>query len=138
MTFNEFHNALRILCWNIERREVPWMTNEQWSWFNRDTVKWFVSAPDADAHRIFAIIEARQPKRDKPGDDVDDLINEVLLHVDDDPDHMMDAAEKMTDDPDPPYDEGAAYDEAQAAEAAESFAKLRDMMDAGRGHLVRK
>lgn len=95
MTFNEFHNALRILCWNIGRSEVPWMGPSQWWAFQDDAPAFFVRANDKDAQRIWAIIEARQPKRSKPGDDVDDLINEVLLHVDDDPDHMMDASEKM-------------------------------------------
>ena len=76
MTFNEFHNALRILCWNIERREVPWMTASQWWEYQKDAAEWFVRANDADAHRIWAIIEARQPKRSKPGDDVDNQPDE--------------------------------------------------------------
>jgi len=119
MNFNEFHNAVRILCWNIERNEVGFMTSGQWLDFQRNPTAWFVRANDADAHRIFAIIEARQPKWDKPGDDVDDLINEVLLHVD--------------DDPEPP-----TFDEALGAKADADARYVRDMMDAGRGHLVRK
>ena len=110
MTFNEFHNALRILCWNIERSEVPWMTSGQWAAFNYNPTAWFVRANDADAHRIFAIIEARQPKRDKPGDDVDDL----------------------------PDDEPPTFDEALGAKCDADARYVRDMMDAGRGHLVRK
>jgi len=112
MDFNEFHNALRILCWNIDRREVPWMTANQWTAFNYNPTAWFVRANDADAHRIFVVIEARQPKRSKPGDDVDDL-----------PD----------DDPEPP-----TYDEALGAQCDADARYVRDMMDAGRGHLLRK
>ena len=112
MDFNEFHNALRILCWNIERSEVPWMTDTQWGYFSPRPDKWFVTANDADAQRIWAVIEARQPKRSKPGDDVDDL-----------PD----------DDPEPP-----TYDEALGAKCDAEARYERDMMDAGRGHLLRK
>ena len=85
MTFDEFHNALRILCWDINYREVDWMTGDQWRWFSKDAPDFFVRAGDADAKRIWGVIVARQPKCSKPGDDVDDLINELLLHVDDDP-----------------------------------------------------
>ena len=112
MDFNEFHNALRILCWNIEYREAQWMTPSQWAAFNKNPTDWFVRANDADAQRIWAVIEARQPKPSKPGDDVDDL-----------PD----------DDPEPP-----TYDEALAAKCDADARYVRDMMDAGRGHLVRK
>ena len=61
MTFDEFHNALRILCWNIERREVPWMTAQEWWEFQSDAPAFFVHANDTNAHRIWDIIEARQP-----------------------------------------------------------------------------
>ena len=112
MDFNEFHNALRILCWNIERSEMQWMTSGQWAAFNDNPAAWFVRAGDDAAQRIWAVIEARQPKPSKPGDDVDDL-----------PD----------DDPEPP-----TYDEALAAKCDADARYVRDMMDAGRGHLVRK
>jgi len=36
MNFNEFHNAVRILCWNIERNEVGFMTSGQWLDFQRN------------------------------------------------------------------------------------------------------
>ena len=110
MDFNEFHNGLRILCWNIERREVPWMTTYQWMAFNKDAPEFFVRANDADAQRIWAVIKARQPKRSKPGDDVDDL----------------------------PDDEPPTYDEALGAKCDADARYVRDMMDAGRGHLLRK
>jgi hypothetical protein len=63
MTFNEFHNNLRILCWNIERYEVPWMDAAEWGAFTKDPVIFFIRANDTDAHRIWAIIKARQPKQ---------------------------------------------------------------------------
>ena len=112
MSFKEFHNALRILCWNIDRREVPWMTTYQWMAFNKNAPEFFVRANDADAQRIWTVIEARQPKKSKPGDDVDDLVD---------------------DDPEPP-----TYDEALAAKCDADVRYVRDMMDAGRGHLLRK
>jgi len=112
MTFNEFHNALRILCWNIERAEMPWMTAGEWWKFQKDPSDFFVRANDVDAKRIWAIIEARQPKPSKPGDDVDDLVD---------------------DDPEPP-----TYDEALGAKCDADARYVRDMMDAGRGHLLRK
>ena len=62
MTFDEFHNGLRILCWNIERSEVPWMTTEQWMDFQKKPPEWFVRANDDDAQRIWEIIEARLPR----------------------------------------------------------------------------
>ena len=59
MNQRQFHNALRILrC--IDYREVPWMSNAQWTNF-RDGPYEFVIRCDDDAYdRIWAVIEERQ------------------------------------------------------------------------------
>lgn len=66
MTFAQFHNALRVLTIidydelvaagveNIDRR---------WASFQADPFRWFIRASDADAAKVWAIIEARQSRR---------------------------------------------------------------------------
>ena len=140
MTFNEFHNGLRILCWGIDRREVDWMSSYQWLAFNKNAPEFFVRANDADAKRIWAVIKARQLKRAKPGDDVDDIPDEELPTYGDTLAAKVDAMlfgndmdELLDDEPEPP-----TYDDALAAKADADVRYVRDMMDAGRGHLLRK
>jgi hypothetical protein len=61
-TKREFHNNLRILrC--IDRWEVDWMADEQWSAFQNHPWVWVIRCSDADYDRIWSVIEARQPKK---------------------------------------------------------------------------
>lgn len=65
MTFAEFHNALRILM-SIDRHEleaagvIKARDHNAWGEFRRDPFRWFIRADDADAPKIWAIIERRQ------------------------------------------------------------------------------
>lgn len=65
MFLREFHNALRILG-NIERDELlsagVTLTDLQWSVFQTDPFRWLIKASDEDAPKVWALIEARQPK----------------------------------------------------------------------------
>lgn len=54
-----FHNALRILC-NIDKPD--WMTDEQWRWFNANPHDFYIKCGDEIEDKLWAIIEARQPK----------------------------------------------------------------------------
>lgn len=60
MTFNEFHNALRILV-NIDMDEfckaVP--DEKQWAAFAINPHGWFIRACDAHAKPIWKIVEER-------------------------------------------------------------------------------
>ena len=74
MTFDEFHNGLRILTLidsdELVRgglgswlpRELGGMSHrEAWSEFYRDPFRFFLSADDETAEKLWAIIEGRQP-----------------------------------------------------------------------------
>ncbi len=76
MNFNEFHNALRIMR-NIDMDEFVHVidpdtdgsppkegnpSRTQWAMFHQNPYTWFIRAPDAQAERLFAYIETRQPK----------------------------------------------------------------------------
>lgn len=61
MNKREFHNALRILR-NIDHHEVPWMSREKWREFRSFPHNFCIRCSDADYDRIWAVIEARQPK----------------------------------------------------------------------------
>lgn len=63
MTFAEFHNALRIML-NIDRDELG-LDVFAWQTFQRDPYRWFIKACDADARKVWKIIEARQPIPDR-------------------------------------------------------------------------
>lgn len=70
MTFERFHNALRILL-NIEWHEFAGAIgplyhdgrppHEQWERFRNDPHRWFISAPTAHARAIWELVKARQP-----------------------------------------------------------------------------
>ncbi len=60
MTFERFHNALRIML-NIDRDEIG-LDVFAWESFQRSPFHWFIKACDADALKVWAIIESRQPK----------------------------------------------------------------------------
>jgi len=116
------------------------MSSYQWLAFNKNAPEFFVRANDADAKRIWAVIKARQLKRAKPGDDVDDIPDEELPTYGDTLAAKVDAMlfggdmdELLDDEPEPP-----TYDDALAAKADADVRYVRDMMDAGRGHLLRK
>jgi hypothetical protein len=59
LTCASFHNALRIML-NLEREELG-LDVFAWETFQRDPYRWFIRASDADAERIWVLIEARQP-----------------------------------------------------------------------------
>ena len=78
MTFNQFHNALRVLL-NIDADEflaachpdVPvvdidnpahYAVYQDWCAFSNNPYMWFIRASDADAKAIWAIIEKRNEK----------------------------------------------------------------------------
>lgn len=65
MTFAEFHNALRIMRsidqWELAPAGVE-MDAQQWRRFRENPYVWFMHASDDDARKVWAIIEARQPK----------------------------------------------------------------------------
>lgn len=59
MTFNEFHNALRILH-SIDRHEIPMILSEEdWLIFQGNPYYWFIRAENAKARAVWAVIEAR-------------------------------------------------------------------------------
>lgn len=65
MTLAEFSNALRIL------HSIDWpdakgiMSGEAYDYdYRRDPVRYFLRADDATQAKLWAIIEARRPKRD--------------------------------------------------------------------------
>lgn len=64
MTFAEFHNALRILT-SIDHHElvaagVNLDAPNNWPVFRADPFRWFIRASDADAQKVWRIIERRQ------------------------------------------------------------------------------
>ena len=66
MTFEEFHNALRILtsidCHELEEAGVIRAGDlAAWGAFRLHPYQWFVRADDAAARALFGIIERRQP-----------------------------------------------------------------------------
>lgn len=67
MTFNRFHNALRIML-SIDRVELAdggiRLSDEEWHAFRSDPYFWFIRAGDNAARSLWAIIEARQTPRD--------------------------------------------------------------------------
>ena len=59
MTFEEFHNALRVLR-SIDRHEIGRILSEQdWLDFRYNPQDWFIRAEDAKARAVWAVIEAR-------------------------------------------------------------------------------
>jgi hypothetical protein len=66
MTFEQFHNALRILLC-IDRRELEQIgviegpsDNEEWDAFRRDPFRWFIRADDETAGKVWRLIQKRQ------------------------------------------------------------------------------
>ena len=57
-----FHNALRILI-NIDRHDLvgAGVGGHHWPAFRKDPYRWFIAATDADAERVWLLIESRQP-----------------------------------------------------------------------------
>jgi len=51
----------RILI-GIDHYEVDWMTEEQWQAFRSDPFRFCITAAPEDYDRIWAVVEARQPK----------------------------------------------------------------------------
>ncbi len=62
MNNREFHNNLRILR-GIDHYEVPWMNWDEWRIFRNHPYEFCIRCSDVDYDRIWAVIEARQPKR---------------------------------------------------------------------------
>jgi hypothetical protein len=64
---HRFINALRI-CANIDRWQLEEagvkMDDTHWSRFTNSIDVWFMKASDADAERVWGIIDAQQPKRE--------------------------------------------------------------------------
>ncbi|MDH3376200.1 MAG: hypothetical protein OEQ39_04430 [Gammaproteobacteria bacterium] len=59
MTFEQFHNALRILR-SIDRHEIPLILNEHdWQDFRNKPHEWFIQAADNKARAVWTVIEAR-------------------------------------------------------------------------------
>lgn len=64
MTKREFHNGLRVLL-NLDRDELikggVLKPNDHngWGEFRRDPYRWFVRAPDAEADKIWKLVEKR-------------------------------------------------------------------------------
>ena len=72
---HRFHNALRIMV-NIERHELAdgglVLSPEGWWAFQSDPYRWFIRASDADAVKVWALIESRQrPRAFAPADAVE-------------------------------------------------------------------
>ncbi len=64
MTKDQFHNILRIMR-GIDRHElvdagVDMTDPKEWPRFMNDPYTWFIKASDADADKVWAIIERRQ------------------------------------------------------------------------------
>ncbi|MBI1182614.1 MAG: hypothetical protein GC201_18905 [Alphaproteobacteria bacterium] len=66
--FGRFHNALRIMI-NLDRHELVAAgilkhgDHNAWGTFHRDPYRWFIRAPDAQARKLWGLIESRQPER---------------------------------------------------------------------------
>lgn len=62
MTFDEFHNGLRILL-NIDKRCFDAAVGEaesyRWEVFVRDPWRWFIAAPTPVAKKVWEIVESR-------------------------------------------------------------------------------
>ena len=68
MTFDQFHNGLRILR-AIDRHElveaqvIAAGDDEAWMNFQLDPYRFFIRADDTTAWRLWTLIESRQPTR---------------------------------------------------------------------------
>lgn len=67
MTFDEFHNALRIMASLDEHELVAASVIESddkgaWGDFTADPYRWFIRAADQDAVKLWALIQSRQTK----------------------------------------------------------------------------
>jgi len=64
MTFEQFHNALRILL-NIDRDKMEYAgiidrgDLNAWGEFRRNPFRWFICVPDEKAKKLFSIIKER-------------------------------------------------------------------------------
>ena len=64
MTIDEFHNGLRILL-NIDMDQledagvIEKGDRRNWHEFRQDPFRWFITAPDAVADRLWALMEKR-------------------------------------------------------------------------------
>ena len=59
MTFEEFHNGLRILL-NIDQDEFEaGVDDSSWPVFRNDPHRWFIQASDKAAQRLWALMQAR-------------------------------------------------------------------------------
>lgn len=62
MTLSQFHNALRVLnsidWYELEAAGVE-SVEGRWASFQQDPYRWFIKASDADAAKVFSIIEGR-------------------------------------------------------------------------------
>ena len=64
MTIDEFHNGLRILL-NIDLHElvdadvIEATDCDAWVHFRTDPFRWFITAPDAVADRLWALMKKR-------------------------------------------------------------------------------
>lgn len=64
MTLREFHNGLRLLL-NIDMFELEEAgvieagDRRDWRRFRKDPFRWFITAPDAIADRLWALMEKR-------------------------------------------------------------------------------
>lgn len=67
MTFQQFHNALRIMA-SIDRDEceraglVPRGDHNAWGEFRRNPYRWFLRQDDITARIFWNLIKERQPK----------------------------------------------------------------------------
>jgi len=64
MTLREFHNGLRILL-NLDRDVledagiIKPADHNAWGTFKRDPFRWFITAPDAVADRLWGLMQKR-------------------------------------------------------------------------------
>jgi hypothetical protein len=65
MSFHRFHNALRILLStdrvDLDDAGLP-LNNADWAKFQADPFRFFIKANDTTAQKLWALVEARQPK----------------------------------------------------------------------------
>ena len=67
MTFDQFHNGLRILL-SIDRHELEAAgvirvgDHNAWGEFRRDPFRWLIRADDSQAPKLWAIVQRRQRK----------------------------------------------------------------------------
>lgn len=62
MDAHAFINRIRSL-FNIDRHQIPGLTNSQWEWFRDDPCGFLIRCDDNLAETICAVVESRQNKR---------------------------------------------------------------------------